>query len=62
LGVHDILEIARSFKGLGYAEGTLYDIAMALGRFFGKEMKNIYIKSNFITNRSKPRQIYWDLL
>lgn len=54
LGVHDILEIARSFKGLGYADGTLYDIAMALGRFFGKEMKNIYIKSNFITNRSKP--------
>ncbi len=54
LGEHDILEIAKSFKGLGYAEGTLTDIAESLGKFFGKEMKNIYIKSNLISNRLNP--------
>ena len=54
LGDHDILEIAKSFKGLGYAEGTLSDIAESLGRFFGKEMKNIYNKSHFVSSRLNP--------
>jgi RteC protein len=54
LGDHDIMELAKSFHGLGYAVGTLSDIAESLGRFFGKEMKNIYGKSHNITNRANP--------
>jgi hypothetical protein len=54
LGDHDIMELAKSFHGLGYAVGTLSDVAESLGRFFGKEMKNIYGKSHNITNRVNP--------
>ena len=53
-GGNDIMEMAKAFRGLGYAEGTLTDIATALGRFFGYEMKNIYAKSHNISNRMNP--------
>jgi hypothetical protein len=51
---NDIMELAKSFKGIGVAEGSLSDVAESLGRFFGKEMKNIYNKSHFITSRLNP--------
>jgi hypothetical protein len=49
-----IIEFAKALKGIGAAEGTLKDIAETLGRFFGVDMKNVYSKSNFISNRLNP--------
>ena len=51
---NDILEMAKAFRGLGVAEGTLNDVVESLGRFFGKEAKNVYNKSHVISNRLNP--------
>ncbi len=55
---NDIIEMAKSFRGLGIAEGTLSDIVESLGRFFGKEIKNVYNKSHFISNRLNPAAFF----
>lgn len=50
----DIMEMAKAFSGMGYAEGTLGDIAESMGRYFGKDIKNVYSKSHNVTNRLNP--------
>ena len=51
---NEIMELSKAMKGTGVAEGTLKDIAEYLGRCFRVDMKNVYSKSNFISNRLKP--------
>lgn len=51
---NEIMELSKAMKGTGVADGTLKDIAEYLGRCFGVDMKNVYSKSNFISNRLNP--------
>lgn len=51
---NDIMELAKGFKGIGAAEGTIKDIAETMGRFFGVDMKNVHSKGHVIANRLKP--------
>jgi hypothetical protein len=51
---NEIMEMAKGMKGIGVVEGSLKDVAEYLGRCFGVDMKNVYNKSNVISNRLNP--------
>jgi len=55
---NDIVEMAKGFKGIGAANGTIQNIAGELGRFFGTEVNNVHLKSHVIAHRQNVALLF----